>query len=461
MSAHGQEAGTPLLITSLQSPAAVRLRRWLFGCALVITHLLIGGAGYALSTSGGGPVESVTAPAVEQAAAQTAADPVSASTTEDNTEPGTISSEIAGAEDGVEATVAPIAETSTSRFVDIPTARVIDTRPSGPVAENGTASVDLTPHISPDATAVALSISVIEPLVAGPVTAKIDYGAVSVADLSAPMSSNLVIVPRATANELTMSLAGGGHLIVDIAGYFEPAASSAAGRFIPVAPQPIGRLWTETQGRETTLAVAESGLVPSTGVGSVIIRLRADVGDSGGRVRLGSGPDDLSNMVMWSPTSEGDRTRHGLAIVSLDDLGQLSMAYEGGTEINIDLLGYFTDDDAEVSSTGLFVPLPTTPLFDGRLASQTTTPIDVAGSLGTGANVSAVALTIIANADKPGSLFTYNAEVGLPRSTTLDVGGSVARATATAQAIDASGRALLFADVDTSVRIETTGYFLA
>lgn len=462
-----------VLVTSLPTPRTAQIRTWGIGIvvAVVVVALI---AAAAIRTAGSGSVtssgdESSTTSSdgsLDHRPAGSATSEVASSagegaspTGEEGERGGEIVAGTAGPATNVDTGAAGAAEAS--RFVDIATTRVLDTRSTSPVVPGGTASVNVGAQVPAEASAVAVTVSVLAPETTGLVTAALDAGPVTVADLASPMASNVVFVPRDTGEDLTITSVPGGHVVVDVIGYFVPSGPTAGGRFVPVAPQAIGRLWTETQGREVTLSpLGDGGPLPSEGVASLLVRVRADVGDEGGEVRIGPDPDDLVNVTLWAPTTEGDRTRQGLALVTLDELGQLSLAYEGGVEINIDVLGYVTSDDAEVSSAGLYVPVDPTVLVGDTIGARQPLTVDPAAALGLQEAPAAVMLTVIAQSERPGELLTYSPTQGQPRSATLNLGDGF-RSGATITPASADGTVVVFTDVEAEVTIETTGYFLA
>lgn len=450
-----------VLVTSLPSQAAARLRRWGFATVLVATHLLLAAAGWALTSSGvlPGAAESTATSTPDSSLAAVATDVTAGTEAEDaGAAPATVAAAATAAVDGQTGAALPAAA---SRFVDTPTLRVVDTRNGSALEPGQQIAVDLSTHLDATTTAVALSVSALDAASTGAVTAELDAGPVTVFTATGPMTGGFVIVPRASVDTLTLVAGGGGHLVVDVVGLFTPSGPTAGGRFIPVAPQPIGRLWTETQGNQATLTPAADGALPDSGVGSVLVRIKADVGDNGGRVQVGTTPATLDAALVWSPTTEGDRSREGITIVTLDELGQFSLDYQGGAELNVDLLGYVTAADAAVSTTGLFVPVPSTALVAGTLDRRAVVEFGPPPSVPDGLAVAALFTTVTGAATDAGSLLTYNVETGQPRSATLHVGGGDTRTAATVVPLDADGRALVVSDVDTSIRLETTGYFLA
>lgn len=358
-----------------------------------------------------------------------------------------------------DAGVAPL-PAGTTRFARVPDGRVLDTRADKPVTPGETITVDVGSTIAADASAVALSVNVMGAERSGLVYASFDAGSIPVADLNGPMTSNLVIVPRGDDTLLTLTNAPGGHLVVDVVGQFIPSGPTAAGRFVAVEPITIGTLVTEIQGREATFDPGDQ-VLPASGVGYVVVRIRADVGTDGGVVHLGAGPDDLTQTMMWGPSSGDDRIRHGVAIVPLNDLGQWSLVYNGGSELEADLLGYFTDDAAAVSTSGLFVPLPTTRLSSGGLKAGQPATLDVGALVPDQVKVGAVAVSVSATASESGQVFLYNPDGPTPSASILDVGGGVTRNVVTITSTDLEGKVAVLSDIDADLVVETTGYFVA
>ncbi len=309
----------------------------------------------------------------------------------------------------------------TTRFVPVSGDPVVDTRAGQPQAPGNRLIVEVGDVVSPDASAVMLAVNVIGAPGEGPVALKFDQGSVTVDDVG-PMLSELLIVPRRSATDLVITNGAGGHVVVNVVGQFVASGPTTAGRFVPVAPATIGTLITAVEGRSATFGTAELGLLPERGVGQVLVRIRADVGDQGGIVRVGSAPDNLTRQLMWGPTSGADRTRMGFAVVSPDQLGQWSLDYNGGSELAADLLGYFTDDQAENSTAGLFVPLPSTRFTGG----------DLGVLVPDGTTVSAAAVTV---------------DRGRTR-------------TAVITPTDRDGRIAVPSDPAVELVLETTGYFL-
>ncbi len=272
----------------------------------------------------------------------------------------------------VEAPVS-IAPSRASRLVAQTPDRVLDTR-----SESGSDG-DLSPP-SPDAihpitvpdgyTAVALSVSLLSAERSGSVTVDGSAGlveAVAVGGAGASVT-NLVIVPI-VGTELTVRSSAGGHLVVDLVGWFEAAPEgSNDGRFVAIDPTRITELETAVDGREATLTVQQA--VPQDGVSAMLAVIVADVGADGGVVQLGPASGAFDQMLMWGPADENSRQRRGLALIQPGDDGKSALLYNGGSALTVDVIGYFTDETAAVTVDGLYVPSGPRLLFSGQLGPE-------------------------------------------------------------------------------------------
>ena len=148
----------------------------------------------------------------------------------------------------------PASHATAGRYRPVGPTRVYDSRgKNSRVAPHGTARVPLGPSVPADAVAAVLNVTVAD--ATGP-----GYWTVFAAGTGAPGTSNVnvdvlgqnvanqVIVPITAAGVDIFSWAGG-HVIVDVAGYFTgvSAPDDAAGLFVPLAPT---RLLDTRQGGE-------------------------------------------------------------------------------------------------------------------------------------------------------------------------------------------------------------------
>jgi beta-lactamase class A len=160
--------------------------------------------------------------------------------------------------------------------------------------------------------------------------------------------ANTTLVPIGRDGSISIFGTGGGHVLVDVVGWFtdETAAASSAGRFVVQAPTRIGdsrfgigmdRLWPSGP---ATLPISGIAGVPPTATavlgsltyldtstnGYVTVR-----GDSAGRV-LTSAANPTAALGAWANTT----------ISSVGAQGTIVLEASGSSEMIVDLAGYFT-----------------------------------------------------------------------------------------------------------------------
>jgi hypothetical protein len=64
-----------------------------------------------------------------------------------------------------------------------------------------------------------------------------------------------------------------------------------------------------------------------------------------------------------------------VVLIRPSDIGAGYLRYDGGTLLTVDVIGYFTGDDAEVTTAGLYVPSGPRRLFSGTLEPES--PVEV------------------------------------------------------------------------------------
>lgn len=257
-----------------------------------------------------------------------------------------------------------------ARFVASTPTRLIDTR-SG---EAPPPETELTIAV-PSFDTVALSISIIDAERSGTVLVDGRRGIVEALRLpgAGATTTNLTIVPVADG-EITVRSSAGGHLVIDAIGGFETVDEPVdAGRFVAVDRYRIGRLVTADEGRELDLPLIGRAWVDDiaydtegtqtagrdydlTGATAVVALITADVAGEGGTIRIGSAPDEYGQMLMWGPASGTDRIRHGLAILTPANGRLAALRYDGGSELTVEVVGYFTGADAASDDAGLLLP---------------------------------------------------------------------------------------------------------
>ncbi len=251
-----------------------------------------------------------------------------------------------------------------ARFVVGPNERLLDTRSEGSPPPPPDVVHPLV--VDPQVTAVALSISVMATERAGSVLVDGQAGTVEAITVGGAggTTTNLVLVP-VIQGQLTIRSSAGGHLVVDLVGAFEPSGASSAGRFISVDPVEIANLETATEGRDLDIAFTTGGGIPFEQASAVLVEIQADVGTEGGMISIGPEADAYDQMLMWAPAAPENPLRRGLVLLepTPDLIG--SLRYDGGSELTVEVVGYFTNDAAPESATGLFIPTGPRLLVDG------------------------------------------------------------------------------------------------
>ena len=269
----------------------------------------------------------------------------------------------------------------TARLEAGPVRRVIDTR-SIPTAD----SIDLPDPAelgadSGPVSGLVLSVSLLDSSGPGTVTATGSFGSLDVltVDRAGASTSGLVVVPGSDPARLVNP--AGGDLVVDLVGTFVATASSASGRFTLVEPARLAHLETATDGRELEVDLGPF-VDPSLGASAALVLITADVGDGGGRIGIGPDAGALDQMLMWGPPAGPDRQRSGVVLVAPGPDGRFAIRYDGGSILDVDLLGYATADVAPVSTDGLFVPASSITTFDRVVPAGTSTVADAPAGVG-------------------------------------------------------------------------------
>ena len=268
-----------------------------------------------------------------------------------------------------------------SAYVAMPTSqRLLDTRESEPLAAGDTISVSVTGDaplpVTGSVTAAVLNVTVVPP--SGPgfwtvwphTSAQPEASNLNVDELqflAGNVTPNLVTVPVGADGVVDVYSSGGGNVIVDLLGYYTPAAAATAGRFEPLAT-PTRVL--DTRGNASFAAgETRAFTVPdAAGASAVAINVTA-VTNAPGFWQVypeGSPAPETSNLNSPAGASAAIANQ---AIVPVDATGAISIFSESGGDLLIDLVGTYTGDAAPSSTTGLFVPMTSpTRIVDTRRA---------------------------------------------------------------------------------------------
>ena len=283
----------------------------------------------------------------------------------------------------------PPAAGAASRFVPITPVRKLDTRigiggPAAIVPAGGTRTVSLGPEVPAGAVAAAVNVTITGALGAGYVTAwpadKPQPGTstlnVTRAGQTVPNAALIAVSPSQTINLFSSA---GGHLIVDVSGYYVASGAATAGRFQSLAPQrildtrvgigaPIGRV-----NGLLNLQVAGQGGVPASGASAVAMVLTGTDAVGGGFATAWPAGQALPNASVLN-LAPGD-TRANLVVVPIGAGGKVSLQTSLGMHLIADVAGWFTNANQPASISGLFVPVTPTRLLDTRQPGQVMPPL--------------------------------------------------------------------------------------
>jgi hypothetical protein len=334
---------------------------------------------------------------------------------------------------------------------------LLDSRTTGRIQPGAAVNLPL-PGLPPGTTAVLLEVSLVDAIRPGAVTVDSGAGDVTVLRLARAkaMTSATVVVRLGRRDGLRARTEGGGHLLVNLVGAFEPAETSSSGRIVPVPATPVLRLVPATNGKIATVDLTGVPAVRDAGtVAAVLLQISADVGHNGGFIEMGPEAGALDHRVFWSPTAGEDRTRNGFLVVPVVD-GAVHLHYQAGSLLTVDLVGYVTDGAAPPSPAGLVVPVQPGSGQPVRVAAGTPTDISVvppADVDGVPADrVAAVLVDVNAVGDATGAITMYPPDSARPQDPTIATSNGAARQTLTAVGT-ARGAVRVDATADASVTL--------
>ena len=391
----------------------------------------------------------------------------------------------------------------------VPT-RLLDTRP-----ESSTVNARLGPHPQysiidvpvgvSGASAVAVSIVSVGNVAAGYVQAVPtllgQLGSSSNLNVATPgqVQPNFAIVPVGANNSISLYLFAGGNVVVDIMGFFTPVpvaagipptppappgppvppgapgppATAAAGRFVAVAPQRVLDTRPESSGPVPPEWVAHKPLGGETvritgipaGASAAVVNVVADQATGAGYLR--TQPTGASGLTTSNGNYTAGLASGTLSIVPVGPDGSISVFTNTSTHIVADLMGYITGPTAEVSATGLFVPIAPGRAYDSRIAAGphltlTARPVQITGLTAPAipASASAVSMNLTSDlAAGAGFLTVFPADQSLPLISNLNYPATQPRANAGMVRLAASGTLTTFVNQTTHVIVDVNGYF--
>ncbi|MEM9561504.1 MAG: hypothetical protein AAGA93_02735 [Actinomycetota bacterium] len=341
-----------------------------------------------------------------------------------------------------------------SRLVADGVRRIVDTRQLAADTDRG--DLALPPPTEFDGggdpvTALVLSVSVLGTDGPGTVTIDCDFGSIDAVTVggAGATTTGLVVVPGREPSRLINPT--GGDLVVDLVGTFVASGATAEGRFVSVDPVRVGGLVTATDGREgeIDLGGAEAG-IDSAAVTAALVLITADVGDDGGRIGVGPAAGALDQMLMWGPPASANRQRSGVVLVAPGDDGSFALRYDGGSVLDVDLIGYVTGADAPVTTDGLFVPASTILTID-RTFPVGTTIVE--------ASPAGVDAAFVGVRAEPGGGVTPP-RPGLARDLTSASGRTIGTVFGVGTSPDGRSGLAVSSQVELSARLQIFGHFL-
>lgn len=281
-------------------------------------------------------------------------------------------------------------------FTPIPPQRVLDTRPANAVNHTGGkpgagSSLKIPAAAMPDrpagVLAVSLTITMAQP--DGPSFAQVYPAGIATPGASSNVNTtgrgvnvaNGAVVPVAADGSISVFTSGSTHVLIDINGYFiAQSAAVSSGRLETIDPKrvfdtrPASTLnfsGAKPGPRSTTtvdLTAEDSGL-PDGAVAAVVNITVTRTSGTGFVQTAASGDLTVGESSVLNVTRLS-QTVAGFTIVPVSPDGKIDVYTLGGSDIIVDLFGWFTGADAAASESGLFVPLAPERTFDSRRAGS-------------------------------------------------------------------------------------------
>jgi alpha-tubulin suppressor-like RCC1 family protein len=394
-------------------------------------------------------------------------------------------------DDEVPGDVPVINYTGSAAYIPLSPARLADTRPGltapagspkGIVAPGATIDVQVTGEGGiPDTGvyAVVLNVAMANPTGFGFVTA---YPTGSSRPTAANLNvqdgnaSNSVIVPVGDDGKVSLYTSGGGHLVVDTFGYFEQTGSSTSGRQIGITPSRIfdtrpntpqpGTKGKIAAGDTLEVQVTDTNGVPATGVTAVILNVTAVQANGPGFVTVFPGDEPQPGTANIN-VSTRTLTRPNTVIMPVSDTGTIKLFTSSGAFLVADVFGYFTDDTADDTDDGLFVPLFPTRLLDSRetvgsIPADGTIDFAVTGEIGIPDTANAAVFNLAAARGERGYVTGYPSDQTQPDTASLNVPDPTTNISnlAILPLTQPSGRITLYSESGAQLIADTSGYFI-
>jgi hypothetical protein len=374
------------------------------------------------------------------------------------------------------------APAATTKFVQLPPTRVLDTRRglggvTGPVAPGATFRVQIAGQagIPAEATSVAMNLTAVEAARPGFITLYPAGGSRPNTSNVNPTSAghtvaNMAIVTLGAGGAIDAFVEAGGHVLMDVAGYWVPATTATSGRFVPITP-------IRTLDTRQTAKVAPSGTINAVVAGvnsipidasAVAVTVTAVDATRGGFVTAWAAGAPRPDASISNQPAAGS-TVPNTTIVPVGAGGQISVYTDGGAHILVDIAGWFTGTSAPDSTDGLFVPVSPVRIADSRssqaikkLAAGLTAelPLTIPGGVPAGMSAAAVAANLTVTSPMDGGFLTaFPAQVGVPDASNLNFRRSDDVAGLALTRLGANGNLNLYSYSTTEVIVDIAGWF--
>ena len=301
---------------------------------------------------------------------------------------------------------------------------------------------------------------------------------------------NFAVVSVGIDGKISVYIQAGGHVVVDLLGYYLQSGSSVAdGRFVAL---PTPERWMDTRGidsaplptifggvprrmnaGETVVVPRLAGTaVPTTGsfvdpaqAQALVVNVTAANGTGGGFVRVipttGSGGATHANLNFGTGAASGNA-----AIVALDSFGFFSVTASARVDVIVDVVGYITGPDAPVTSDGTFVPIAPTRVYNTRdifspfAAGQTRSIPLAGGSTGVPSGVYGVSANLAAVAPSANGFLKMYPGATVPKTSSLNFAAGRTVANGTMVGVNADGTVTATMSQASHLIIDVNGYFV-
>jgi Putative peptidoglycan binding domain/L,D-transpeptidase catalytic domain len=253
--------------------------------------------------------------------------------------------------------------------LDVPV-RLADSRNTGAFAGGASYEIAVTGGTAlptpGSISAAVLNVTVVGPASPGywtvyphgaalPVASNINVDAVSALQGDALALANLVTVPVGPTGTVDVYSSAGGHVVIDMLGYYSPAPAATAGRFVPL-PAPSRML--DTRDTNAPLVGGEPrtfAYQPAAGSEALVLNVTT-IGNGPGFFQVYPTNGDRPTTSNLNSMFAGHTTANQV-IVPVTENGEFSVYSNIGGQLIVDVIGTFTGNSAASDTVGLFVPL--------------------------------------------------------------------------------------------------------